>query len=395
MIAEDVLERGLADLASEYDVPVDGPDRIAALLTPSVAEVEAVDRRWWLHRPSPRGWLVLAAASLVIVVIASFAIGGGGSGNNHNTVVNAGRFDSAGGASGGTGAATSGGTSKQRALRPAHLPAAIAAPAPVGGATSGSTGSGFSSFDGVTAGGATTGSSTTVPPVPSSPSKVIKTGELDLQVKNGQVGHTLDLITGLATRENGYIASSRTSEGGFAPSGEVTLRVPVASFDDTVSRARTLAGVKVLGLDTSGKDVTSKYVDLKARISALEKTRATFLTLLSRATTIGETLAVQQHITDVQTEIEQLQGQKKVLVNQAALSTLTVTVDQKQVVTRATPAHHKSGLHKAVDRSVSRFVHGIEAIIGIIGPLLLAALLIALFWFAGLFGYRALRRRMV
>jgi hypothetical protein len=44
---------------------------------------------------------------------------------------------------------------------------------------------------------------------------------------------------------------------------------------------------------------------------------------------------------------------------------------------------------------VSRFVHGIEAIIGVIGPLLLALLLIAFFWFAGQFGYRVLRRRMV
>jgi hypothetical protein len=71
-----------------------------------------------------------------------------------------------------------------------------------------------------------------------------------------------------------------------------------------------------------------------------------------------------------------------------------VTVDQK-IVTETTPTHHKSGLHKAVDRSVSRFVHGIEAIIGIIGPLLLAVLLLALFWVAGKFGYRVLRRRMV
>jgi len=246
-------------------------------------------------------------------------------------------------------------------------------------------------------GGASNGSAVRSPisPVPSVSDKVIKTGELDLQVSKGQVSHTLDQLTGLATLERGYVADSRTSEGGVAPSGEVTLRVPVTAFEDTVKRARSITGVKVLALETSGKDVTSKYVDLTARIKALKDTRQTFLILLSKATTIGETLAVQQHITDVQTQIEQLQGQKNVLANQAALSTLTVTVDQKVVTEAAPKAHHKSGLHKAVDRSVSRFVHGIEAIIGIIGPLLLAALLIALFWLAGRLGYRALRRRMV
>jgi hypothetical protein len=236
-----------------------------------------------------------------------------------------------------------------------------------------------------------------IAPVPSAPSKVIKTGELDLQVPKGKVGPTLDQVTGIATLERGYIANSRTNEGGGAPSGQVTLRVPVANFDDAVKRARTINidGIKVLSLQTSGKDVTSKYVDLKARISALTKTRETFLTLLSKATTIGQTLAVQQHVTDVQTQIEQLQGQKKVLVNQAALSTLTVTVDQKAAAIEAAPTHHKSGLRKAVDRSVSRFVHGIEAIIGIIGPLLLVALLVGVAWLAARFGYRRLRRRMV
>lgn len=231
--------------------------------------------------------------------------------------------------------------------------------------------------------------------MPSVPDKIVKTGELDLQVSKGQVGHTLDQLTGLATLERGYIADSRTSEGGLAPSGEVTLRIPVAAFDDTVKRARTIQGVKVLGLQTSAKDVTSKYVDLKARINALQKTRSTYLTILAKATTIGETLAVQQHITDVQSQIEQLQGQKKLLASQAALSTLTITVDQKIVTPQAKPVHHKSGLHRAFDRSVSRFVRGIEAIIGIIGPLLLVALIVGLGWIAARFGYRRLRRRMV
>jgi hypothetical protein len=394
MIAEDLLERGLAGLANEYDVPVDGPDRIAELLTPSAEEVEDMDSKWRLHRPTTRGWLILAAAGLVIIVIASFAVGGGNP-NNHITNA-AGSSNDANGGAGGSSGSPGQQPLIQGARKDAPSVAAVPAPPPVASGSSGATADGttlreFSAPGSTTASGA---GGSQVAPVPSVPDKVIKTGELDLQVVKGKVGPTLDRLTGLASLEHGYIANSRTSEGGFAPSGEITMRVPVAAFDDTVQRARTLADVKVLGLNTSGKDVTNKFVDLKARISALSKTRRTFLTILSRATTIGETLAVQQHITDVQTQIEQLKGQKKVLVNQAALSTLTVTVDQK-VVTQATKAHHKSGLRKAVDRSVSRFVHGIEAIIGVIGPLLLAALLIAMFWFVGRFGYRALRRRMV
>lgn len=388
MIAEDLLERGLADAANDYDVPNGAVDRIRDQLTASVDDDGTGARRWQLHSPTPRGWLVMAAAALVVIVIASFAVGGGGTSNTGESAGSAGggnaikhvdRFDAPG----------VGATPPKVAASVPHRAAALtgsgSAVAGAGTTASGGTNGSFDAFKAPPA------------PVPSAPDKVIKTGELDLQVPKGKVGTALDLVTGIATLERGYIANSRTSEGGGAPSGQVTMRVPVDNFEDTVKRARTLNidGVKVLGLQTSGKDVTSKYVDLKARISALKKTRETFLTLLSRATTIGETLAVQQHVTDVQTQIEQLQGQKKVLVNQAALSTLTVTVDQKVAAIEVAPAHHKSGLHKAVDRSVSRFVHGIEAIIGIIGPLLLVALIAGIAWLAARFGYRRLRRRMV
>jgi hypothetical protein len=395
MIAEDLLERGLADAANEYDVPSEATARIRDQLTASVDDDGTGSRRWQLHRPTPRGWLVMSAAALVVIVIASFAIGGnGGSSIQHSRQTASGEGAGAGGSSADDGTVVKGAVPgavaspvPHRALRPSG---ASRRNADTDSAFSGVKSSGTAS---TVAGGSVAGP--VQPPVPTAPDKVIKTGTLDLQVAKGKVGPTLDQVTGIATLERGYIANSRTSEGGGAPSGQVTLRVPVANFEDTVKRARTISGVKVLGLQTSGKDVTSKYVDLKARISALKKTRETFLTLLSKATTIGQTLAVQQHVTDVQTQIEQLQGQKKVLVNQAALSTLTVTVDQKAAAIEATPVHHKSGLHKAVDRSVSRFVHGIEAIIGIIGPVLLVALIVGFAWLAARFGYRRLRRRLV
>jgi hypothetical protein len=232
-------------------------------------------------------------------------------------------------------------------------------------------------------------------PVPGVADRVIKTGELDLQVQKGQVAHTLDLLTGLANFEHGYVSDSRTTEGGYAPSGQVTLRVPVAVFDDAISRVRKFTGVKVLAVQTSGQDVTNKYVDVQARIKALGATRSVFLTLLSKANTIGETLAVQQHVTDVQTEIEQLQGQLKVLAARSSMSTLTVTVDQKVVQQVAPSKHHQSGIAKAFDRSVSRFVRGFEAIVAVVGPILLVALLVGGAWLLSRIGYRRLRRRLV
>ena len=75
--------------------------------------------------------------------------------------------------------------------------------------------------------------------------------------------------------------------------------------------------------------MTAQAADQQARLTALKASRDQFLTILAKAKTIGETLAVQQKVDDAQTQIDQLQGQINVLSSQASYGTLTVTVSQK------------------------------------------------------------------
>ena len=50
--------------------------------------------------------------------------------------------------------------------------------------------------------------------------------------------HTIDKLVALAQLENGFVSDSHSSEGE-NPSGSVTLRVPVQSFDATITEVRT------------------------------------------------------------------------------------------------------------------------------------------------------------
>src|SRR4051812_15112242 len=221
MIAEDLLERGLLDAASEYDVPSEAPAHIREQLMSSAEDNGDGARRRQMHRPSPRGWLVMAAAALVVIVIASFAVGGGGGSSNN--------LDTASGPSAGAGATAGGGTvagsrlsrDAAKTARQGRTTVAGATPAPVVRAHTPAFAAPTGSSGATTAGGTTTDSFDAakgpIAPVPSAPDKVIKTGTLDLQVPKGKVGPTLDQVTGIATLERGYIANSRTSEGGGAP----------------------------------------------------------------------------------------------------------------------------------------------------------------------------------
>jgi hypothetical protein len=216
--------------------------------------------------------------------------------------------------------------------------------------------------------------------------RVVRNGHLDLQVRS--VTTAMARLTALATSSGGYVQSSDTSTDSGTPQGDITLRVPVNDFQTAVSGAQRLGRTR--SLTTSATDVTGHYVDLVARETALRQTRSTYLSILSSATTIGATLSVQQRIDDVQQQLDQLEGQRKVLASQTADATLAVSLDQGHVVTQ--PASHRSGIGAAWHRSIHRFTVGFDAVVGVLGPLLLAVLLAAILVGIGLLGYRGMRR---
>lgn len=388
MITEELLERGLHAAGDRYDVPPGAVDRIHDRLTqPAAAHQPRVGLAW-----RPRTGMAWAAAALVVVAVAigvPFALGGApqrgltaanlpsrSQTSAGTTLAQQARPHRAEGAVNGSAAGAAGG-----AGGPAGVPEPAATPTAAASPPSGQPGSTF--------GKAASADQT-------QPDRVVKTGTVALQVPAGQVAPTLQQVGNLATGVGGFVESSNSQTAGTAPSGEVTLRVPVASFERVQSEVTRLSGVKVLSEQSAGQDVTGRYVDLRARIHALSATRSTYLTILGRATTIGQTLVIQQHITGVQSQIEQLQGQLKLLANHAAMSTLTVEVDQP--ARPVSVAHHAAppnGFGHAVSVSVDRFVRGVDVIVGLLGPLLLALILVALAWLIGRIAIRRLRRDLV
>ncbi len=218
--------------------------------------------------------------------------------------------------------------------------------------------------------------------------RVVRTGQLSLVVP--VVATAMNRLTSLATSTGGYVQSSDTTTNDGAPQGDITLRVPAGDFETAVAAAQRLG--RTSSLTTSADDVTGRYVDLVARATALRQTRATYLTILSKAQTIGATLSVQQRVDDVQQQLEQIEGQRKVLAAQSSDATLSVSLTQKGHVVPPRKHPVTTGIGAAWHRSVHRFSAGIDAIVGVLGPLLLVLLLLAVLGGIGLLGYRGVRR---
>jgi Domain of unknown function (DUF4349) len=219
--------------------------------------------------------------------------------------------------------------------------------------------------------------------------KIEQTGSLGLTVARHKLSRTITQLTALAGAYGGFVANSQTQSGAAsagAPSGSVTLQVPVQSFATVLTRAEALG--KTSDLTTKATDVTGQYVDLQSRITALQASRQQYLTILAKADTVGDVLAVQDQLNAIQTQIEQLQGQLQLLGSQTSYSTLTVTVSER-VPGPAPSTLPESGLVRAWHASVGGFVTGVEGVVRIAGPVLFALLLLS----AALAGGRALWRR--
>jgi Domain of unknown function (DUF4349) len=215
------------------------------------------------------------------------------------------------------------------------------------------------------------------------PARIQQTGSLGLTVKPGALNRTMTQLSAIATGVGGFVASSqtRTATGPDGPaSGTITLQVPVADFAGVLKQAQALG--QTSNLTTKATDVTGQYVDLQARLDALEATRQQYLSILAKATSIGDILSVQEELDSVQTQIEQLQGQLQLLSSQTAYSTATVTVNERPAPPRSSPAPD-TGVVKSWHDSLHGFAAGVEGVIRYAGPVLFAVICLGLFWLGG------------
>jgi hypothetical protein len=198
--------------------------------------------------------------------------------------------------------------SGQPAEAPAALPSAAASAARDG------------SFGAANGGPTTTGGTEVAAPDGSGP-LIVRTGQMDLQVADLEAA--IRSAEAAVTAVGGYVSGSQRSGDADKASASVMFRIPAARWTEALDALRKL-GTKVLGEQTSSQEVTAQVVDLGARLANLRVTETALQGIMDKATKIPDVLAVQEQLTGVRQQIEQLTAQKQTLENQAALASLTV-----------------------------------------------------------------------
>lgn len=149
---------------------------------------------------------------------------------------------------------------------------------------------------------------------------VIKNAYVSLQVES--VSDAEASIRARADQLGGYVVSVQTSGSDQYQASTIVFRVPADRFEEALTGVEGLAH-KVLSRTVSGDDVTEEFVDLESRLRNLEATRDRLLDLLNKATRVEDALQVNQALTDVQGQIEQITGRMKYLRQSAAFSSIS------------------------------------------------------------------------
>ena len=205
---------------------------------------------------------------------------------------------------------------------------------------------------------------------------IIRTAELAVQVAD--VAAAAARVQSIVSAKGGFVAAQQGDYAG-VPSLRIVLRVPAGSFDATLTGLRGLG--RLTSLSTSSSEVTAQVVDLDSRLRTKRASADRLRTLLGSAAKAADLIEIERELSSREAEIESMQGQRNVLADQVALSTITVALSSTQPSDVRPPARQKPsfmhGLRGGGRAIVAASRSGAQAV-GAVLPFLPVVLLLAI-----------------
>ncbi|MER6361167.1 DUF4349 domain-containing protein [Kitasatospora sp. NPDC001527] len=156
-----------------------------------------------------------------------------------------------------------------------------------------------------------------------------------LTVRAAKVDEVLERARALALAAGGYVGSETASGGadqaestGVLRSGQLTVKVPSAAFQQTLDQ---LAGLgEVVSRRSQAEDLTQLVADVNSRMQSQQASVDRVRALMAKATTLAEVVSLESELSRREADLESLQKQVKELSAKTSLSTITLDVRQKQ-----------------------------------------------------------------
>jgi hypothetical protein len=221
--------------------------------------------------------------------------------------------------------------------------------------------------------------------------EVIQTADVSLRTRD--VGEALVQVRSLVSGVQGVVADEHTATGrsGDPRRSVLTLRVPSTAFDSVLRDIEDLG--RVASQQVSTEDVSTRVVDVEARIVSAERVLRRIRGLLESANDFSDVLSLEAELARREADLASLRAQQAYLEDQTSLSTITLSLRRTSAPPappEPEPAGFVAGLGVGWD-FLAGLVTGVLTALGVLIPLLvlLVPLALVLWWLARV----ALRRR--
>jgi hypothetical protein len=252
-----------------------------------------------------------------------------------------------------------GGAGARSAVGSAAPPAA----APAGAAAAGNTGSGAKEID-------------VAEPA------LIRTAEMTVRVDD--VAARARLAQDYARTAGGNVAGDDRSGAGAQARADLVLKVLPGRLDGVLDQLGALGEEQQRSSST--ENVTEQVADVDSRVATMQASITRVRAILSRATRIGDVVAVEGELSRRVTELESLQARQRALAGQVGLATVTLHLVARDVPVAA-PVD-RSGFFGGLQDGWSAFTRTIGVLLAVLGAvlpfllILLPAVLVAR-WYVG------------
>ncbi len=157
----------------------------------------------------------------------------------------------------------------------------------------------------------------------------LETETEDLDALMAQLSAKVSALGGYL--ENKSVHNGSTYANRRYRNASMVIRVPVDKMDAFVSQVADASNV--VEQTEESEDITLTYVATQSRITALETEQTRLLELLAGAENMTDLLQIEQRLTDVRTELEQVTSQLRLYDNKIDYGTIHLAITEVQEYT--------------------------------------------------------------
>src|SRR6185436_6663765 len=212
------------------------------------------------------------------------------------------------------------------------------------------------------------------PEQPQGDRKLIRNGEITIEVKSVEVALTSfgQIVRSMGGQSTNQL--ERQNEYG-ARTASITWLVPAERLEAAIDAVRGLGHAQMLSLKT--EDVTTSFFDVKVRIGTQQQLERQLVALLQRPSNrLSDLLEIEREAARVREEIDRLEGHIRLWDNQVAMSSVMVTLTEPAPIAARTGGPFKT-LIASFGVAGENFVLTVAGLVAVSGLVLPVALLLA------------------